>query len=70
MSDAKFQFSNVVVVDGDNIGVIIKTWSGKDGYNYDVYRRYFHDIKNYEESDIKHFIYSKELRNDEMDYYS
>jgi len=65
----KFQFSNVVVVDGDNIGVIVKTWRSGSSFNYDIYVRYFNDIRNYKESDISHFVYSKELHEHERDYY-
>lgn len=64
-----YQFSNVVVVEEDLIGVILKTWKGKEGYNYDIYVRSFNSIKNYEESEIKHFVYSKELTEEEKEYY-
>lgn len=66
----KFQFSNVVVVDEDFIGVILKTWEDKEGYNYDIYVRSFNEIKNYQESEIKHFVYSKELSEEEKEYYN
>lgn len=64
-----YQFSNVVVVEEDLIGVILKTWEGGDGYNYDIYVRSLNSINNYEESEIKHFVYSKELSEEEKDYY-
>jgi hypothetical protein len=66
---AKFQFGNVVVVNKEFIGVIVKTWQGKDGFNYDVYVRYYSTIENYKEADIKHYIYSKELSTEEVDWY-
>ncbi len=62
----KFQFSNVVVVDGDNVGVIVKSWA--DG-THEVYVRYYNQIRSYPEDQIKHFVYSKELHEHEMDYY-
>jgi len=64
-----FQFSNVVVVDGENIGVIVKTWDIGPCYSYDVYVRYHSVVKNYHEFDIKHFVYSKELSEDEQEFY-
>ena len=70
MSDARFQFGNVVVVNGEDIGVIVKTWETQGGYSHDVYVRYFNEIRNYMETDIKHFIYSKELTEDERAFYS
>lgn len=72
MSTPIFQFSNVVVVDGDNIGVVVKTWGPslkKKGYHYDVYVRYSSMIVEYDEDKIKHFVYSKELAEDELEFY-
>lgn len=66
MSTAKFQFSNVVVVEGSLVGVIVKTWGesltgSKRGIHYDVYVRYFNAIREYDERDIKHLVYDKVL---------
>ncbi len=66
---AKFQFSNVVVVEKDFIGVIVKSWKGKNEYNHDVYVRTFNTIINYQEDDIKHFVHSKELSENEYEFY-
>ncbi len=65
----RFQFSNVVVVDNENIGVILKTWGGGREYSYDVYVRSYNEIRCYRESEIKHFVYSKELSDDEKEFY-
>jgi len=54
----RFQFSNVVVVDTDQIGVIVKSWENK---THDVYVRSYNCIKEYKEKDIQHYVYSKEL---------
>jgi hypothetical protein len=67
---SKFQFSNVVVVDDDQVGVIVKTWGGDGGYNYDVYVRGYNGVKNYQEKEIQHFVYSKHLSPDEYEFYS
>ena len=61
-----FQFSNVVVVDDDQIGVIVKAWEDK---TYDVYVRSYNAVKQYKEVDIKHFVYSKYLHEDEYASY-
>lgn len=70
MSKARFQFGNVVVVDTDQIGVIVKTWrSGKNGYLYQVYVRSYNGIGEYDEDKINHFVYSKELHEGEGEFY-
>ena len=60
---AKFQFSNVVVVDGNLIGVIVKTWGASNSRNthYEIYVRYYNEIREYDECEIKHFVYDKVL---------
>lgn len=62
----KFQFGNVVVVHNDKIGLIVKSW---DGGKYNVYVRLTSDIELFDESEIKHFVYSKYLHDDELDFY-
>jgi hypothetical protein len=64
-----FQFGNVVVVDDDQIGVIVKTWVSKPEYTYEVYVRNYNTIKEYSESEIKHYIFSKSLHESEYDLY-
>jgi len=64
----KFQFSNVVVVDDDKVGVIVKTWGkslmGKP-IHYEVYVRSYNLIREYDEDDIRHLVYDKELNYEE-----
>ena len=62
----RFQFGNVVVVDDDQIGVIVKSWG--DG-SHDVYVRSYNTISQYKEKEIDHFIYSKELSSEEYEFY-
>lgn len=72
MEHAVFQFGNVVVVEGDLIGVIVKSWgpSSKTGkYSHEVYVRMFNGIKDYPEEEIRHFIYSKELTEEDKTFY-
>ena len=58
----RFQFSNVVVVDDNQIGVIVKCWADD---SYEVYVRNYNSVSAYEGNDIKHFIFDKELMADE-----
>lgn len=59
----KFQFSNVVIVEGNLVGCIVKTWGPSCGRetHYEVYVRSYNSIYEYDEKDIKHFVYDKEL---------
>lgn len=59
----KFQFSNVVVVRKNLIGVILKTWGASKlrGIHYDIYVRSWNRIDEFDENEIKHFVYDKEL---------
>jgi len=55
----RFQFSNVVVVDDNQVGVIVKTWADA---TYDVYVRSTNSVVLYPEAAIRHFVYDKEIR--------
>jgi len=63
----RFQFGNVVVVDGGMIGVICKSWANG---THDVYVRSYNGIREFHEKNIAHFIYSKELSDEEMEFYN
>jgi hypothetical protein len=66
----KFQFSNVVVVDRTEIGVIVKSWERQDNkFSHEVYVRSYNSIIEYPENKIKHFVYSKILSDDELEFY-
>lgn len=55
-----FDFSDVVLVDTDQVGCIVKTWRGQYGeYNYDVYVRSYNAIKNYKENQIRRYPFGK-----------
>ena len=59
----KFQLSNVVVVRKNLVGVIVKTWgaSKNRGVHYDVYVRSWNRIEEFDEEEIKHLVYDKEI---------
>ena len=63
---SKFQFSNVVVVDDDQIGVVVKSF---DDGSHDVYVRSYNYVQSYHEEGMKHFVYSKILSEDEYEFY-
>jgi hypothetical protein len=63
---SEFQFSNVVVVEDDQIGVIVKSW---DDNTHDVYVRTYNVVLSYKEDEIKHFVYSKSLSEEEIEFY-
>ncbi len=71
MSEGKFRFGNIVVVEKDLVGVIVKSWesltSGK--YSYEVYVRSRNHIRDYTEDKIRHYLMCKELSEDELQYY-
>jgi hypothetical protein len=61
-----FQFGNVVVVDDDRIGVIVKSWA--DG-THEVYVRDYNIVSVYPSSAIRHYIYSKYLLDEQKEFY-
>ena len=67
--ETKFQFGNVVVVDKDKIGVIVKSWESYFGYSHEVYVRSYNRTGSYEEKNIKHFVYSNNLSEEEKELY-
>ena len=62
----KFNFSDVVVVDEDQIGVVVKCWA--DG-TYDVYVRSYNGIREYKANQIDRYIFSKCLLEEQYDFY-
>lgn len=54
----KYCFGDIVVVDNENIGVVVKSWIGNtpDKNNHDVYVRIYNGVKNYKESEIERYM--------------
>jgi|DEB0MinimDraft_3_1074331.scaffolds.fasta_scaffold51921_3 hypothetical protein len=69
MNKAKYIFGDIVVVDGDLIGCIVKTWVSELGVQYEVYVRIYNAIKNYDEEKVQRYIYSKELSEEEKSWH-
>jgi hypothetical protein len=64
----KFCFGDIVVVDEINIGVIVKSWAGKNP-SHDVYVRMYNGIKNYPEDTIQRYmVRHKYLNEEEIEY--
>lgn len=66
MSKIRFQFGNVVVVNKNEIGVIVKAWAHG---SYHVYVRNTNRVEECHESIIAHYIYGKELSEEEKEFY-
>lgn len=67
----QFCFGDIVVVDGKNIGVVVKSWIKvkNQSYEYDVYVRMYNEIRTYKESDIqRHMVRHKYLSEEELEY--
>lgn len=54
----KFCFGDIVVVETNLIGVIVKSWSdiNTENFSYDVYVRYFNEIRKYPEELIQRYM--------------
>jgi len=59
----KYLFGDIVVVDNENIGVVVKSWErilekGKltRGFYYEVYVRMYNSIKEYKEEEIERYL--------------
>ena len=62
----KFCFGDIVVVNEDLIGVIVKSWLDK---THEVYVRNYNSIKLYKESEIERYLVRhKYLNEEEMEY--
>lgn len=66
----KYCFGDIVVVEQDLIGVVVKSWiNSTDGPNHDVYVRNWNGIRNYKESEMQRYmVRHKELSEEELIY--
>ena len=62
----KFQFSNVVVVEDDQIGVIVRSFEDKTYY---VYVRSSNTVNTFHEEEIEHYVYSKNILSEQAQFY-
>lgn len=53
----KYCFGDIVVVENEFIGVVLKSWiHSDDSVSYEVYVRMFNGIKEYPESKIERYM--------------
>ena len=73
----KYLFGDIVVVDEDRIGVIVKSWEtihkganvSRERWNYEVYVRMTNSIKEYPESKIERYkVRHKYLSEEELEW--
>jgi len=64
----KLTFGDIVVVDGNNIGVVVKCWQGQEN-TYDIYVRMDNAISCYPESEVQRYmVRHKYLDEEELEY--
>ena len=65
-----FLFGDIVVVNVDQIGVVVKTWQHIDGnYYYEVYVRSYNKINEYEEREMDRYrVRHKYLDEEELEW--
>jgi hypothetical protein len=67
MGDQKnYSFAQVVVIEEDSIGVVVKCWADK---TYEVYVRVAGTIQNFRYDELRPYIYSKTITSDEVKMY-
>ena len=70
----KFCFGDIVVVRGNLIGVVVKSWiryahDGKTSHEYEVYVRTSREIEEFREDDIQRYmVRHMELDKQEMEW--
>ena len=63
----KFCFGDIVVVDGNQIGVVVKSWCGgvQKNPHHEVYVRSFNTIKEYDERMMERYMVRHKYLNDQ-----
>lgn len=66
----KFCFGDIVVVEENLIGVIVKCWqTDRNTFNYDIYVREFNSSQNYQEKDVERYmVRHKYLSEEELEW--
>ena len=70
----KYTFGDIVIVDGENIGVIVKSWGMSNKGNppyHEVYVRMYNAIKDYPEDQMERYLVRhKYLSEEELEWQS
>ena len=62
-----FLFGDIVVVEVNQIGVVVKTWENNKGFTYEVYVRSYNKINVYEEREMDRYrVRHKYLEEEEL----
>jgi hypothetical protein len=65
----KYTFGDIVVIEKDLLGVVVKSWVTKPEITHEVYVRSWNSIRTYEEKDMERYmVRHKELDEDEIEY--
>lgn len=67
----KFLFGDIVVINKNQVGVVVKTWGNikRNTFEYEVYNRMSSNIETYFESEIERYkVRHKYLNEEEMEY--
>jgi formylmethanofuran dehydrogenase subunit A len=71
----KFTFGDIVVVDGENIGVVVKSWipvtgpNKRRGCHHEVYVRMYNAIREYYDDEMdRYMVRHKFLSDEEKEY--
>ena len=69
----KFLFGDIVVINKNQIGVVVKIWKQRYSYSYkyeyEIYNRMTSKIENYLEEDIERYrVRHKYLNEEELEY--
>ena len=62
MKPFQFCFGDIVIVDEDYVGVVVKVWGD---HTYDVYVRIYNHIRHYEERHIMRYMVRHKILSDE-----
>jgi hypothetical protein len=65
----KYTFGDIVIVEDEFLGVIVKSWLSKPEITHEVYVRSWNTIKTYPESELQRYLVRhKELSEEEKEY--
>jgi hypothetical protein len=67
----KYTFGDIVIVEGENIGVIVKSWIPikNSEVKHEVYVRLYNSIKEFKETEIERYMVRyKHLSEEEKEY--
>ncbi len=65
----KYAFGDIVIVDNENIGVVVKSWIRDSGINYEIYVRMYNTINEYDETEVERYmVRHKYLSEEEKEY--